>query len=59
MKTSSSNALFASTRSARSFGLLIAGGILFAVTVGGSSALYGAYTSAIAQMPLAAVHAAV
>lgn len=59
MNTSSSNALFATTRRARSLGLVIAGGILFAVTVGGSSALYGAYTGAVAQTPMAAVHAAV
>jgi hypothetical protein len=59
MKTSSSNALFASSRRAPFFGLLVAGSVLFAVTVGGSSALYGAYTSSIAQMPLAAVHVAV
>jgi hypothetical protein len=46
---SATNTLFASSRSARSLGLLVAAGILFIATVGGSSALYGAYTG-VAQM---------
>jgi hypothetical protein len=56
--TTSSNTLFASTRSARSLGLLLAGGVLFAVSIGGSSALVGAYTAAT-RAPIAAVHAVV
>jgi hypothetical protein len=51
----STNSLFASSRSARSLGLFLAAGILFVATIGGSSALYGAYTGSIAQ---AAVHTA-
>jgi hypothetical protein len=44
-----SNALFASSRSSRSLGLLAAACILFAVGVGGSGALVGAYIGATAQ----------
>ncbi len=44
-----SNALFASTRHSRSVGLLVAACVLFAVGVGGSGALLGAYTGANAQ----------
>jgi hypothetical protein len=51
----STNSLFASSRTARSLGLFVAAGILFVATIGGSSALYGAYTGSIAQ---AAVHTA-
>jgi hypothetical protein len=54
---SATNSLFASSRSARSLGLLVAAGILFIATVGGSSALYGAYTAA-AQTQAAAVRVA-
>jgi hypothetical protein len=46
------NTLFASSRRARSLGLAIVAGLLFIATVGGSSALYGAYTG-----PVARVHA--
>lgn len=49
-----SNALFASTRSNRSLGLLVAACILFAVGVGGSGALVGAYTGATALNTAAA-----
>ena len=55
----SSNTLFASTRRSRSLGLLVAASVLFAVTVGGSGALFEAYTSAVAQSPTALVQAAV
>ncbi len=44
-----SNALFASSRGSRSLGLFAAACILFAVGVGGSGALVGAYTGATAQ----------
>lgn len=46
--TTSSN-LFASSRRTRSLGLLVASSILFAVAVGGSGALQGAYTGAVAD----------
>ena len=46
---SATNSLFASSRSARSLGLIVAAGVLFLATIGGSSALYGAYTG-VAQM---------
>ncbi len=51
----SSSSLFASSRRARSLGLLVAGSILFAVTVGGSSALFGAYTGPVAIVQSAAL----
>jgi len=44
-----SNALFASSRSNRSLGLIVAACILFAVGLGGSGALVGAYTGATAH----------
>jgi len=43
------NTLFASSRSARSLGLAVAASILFLATIGGSSALYSAYTGPMAQ----------
>jgi hypothetical protein len=49
------NTLFASSRSARSLGLALAAGVLFLATVGGSSALYSAYTGPMAQAQAAAV----
>jgi hypothetical protein len=57
MNTSSN--LFASSRRGRPLGLLVAGSILFAVTVGGSGALFGAYTGPVAQAAVATVHSAV
>ena len=45
------NNLFASSRSARSVGLIVAAGVLFLATIGGSGALFGAYTGAVAQSP--------
>jgi hypothetical protein len=54
----STNALFASSRRARSLGLFVAAGILFLATIGGSSALYGAYTGAVAQNAVAAARVA-
>lgn len=57
--TTSSVALFASTRRAGSLGLLVAGGILFAVTFGGSSALFSAYTGAVADNARVAARPAV
>jgi len=42
------NALFASTRRARSLGLLVAGGIFFVIGIGGSGALWGAYSGPVA-----------
>ena len=48
--------LFASSRRA-SYGLLVAAGILFLATVGGSGALYNAYTGAVAENAILAVHA--
>jgi hypothetical protein len=50
---SATNSLFASSRRSRALGLLIAAGVLFIATVGGSSALYGAYTG-VAQTHAAA-----
>jgi hypothetical protein len=49
--------LFASSRRARSLGLFVAAGILFVATVGGSSALYNAYTGIIAQNAVLAANA--
>jgi hypothetical protein len=51
------NSLFASSRTSRSLGLFVAAGILFLATVGGSSALYSAYTG-VAQMQAAAARVA-
>lgn len=45
--------LFASSRRARSVGLIVAAGVLFLATIGGGSALFGAYTGAVAQRPAA------
>lgn len=53
---SATNSLFASSRTSRSLGLLVAAGILFLATVGGSSALYSAYT--VAQVQAAAARVA-
>jgi hypothetical protein len=41
--------LFASSRRSTALRLLVAGGILFAIGLGGSSALFSAYTGAGAQ----------
>jgi hypothetical protein len=54
---SATNSLFASSRTSRSLGLLVAAGILFIATVGGSGALYSAYTG-VAQMQTAAARVA-
>jgi hypothetical protein len=54
---SATNSLFASSRTSRSLGLLVAAGILFIATVGGSGALYSAYTG-VAQMQVAAARVA-
>jgi hypothetical protein len=48
-----SNTLFASSRRCKAWGLLVAGGMLFAIGIGGSGALLGAYTGANS---LSAVH---
>lgn len=53
----SSNTLFTSSRRSQSLGLLVAGGILFVIGIGGSGALFGAYTGLLAQG--SAVHARV
>jgi hypothetical protein len=53
---STSTNLFASSRRGRPLGLLLAGSILLAVTIGGSGALFGAYTGAVAQAPVATLH---
>jgi uncharacterized protein HemX len=51
-----SNVLFASSRRERSGGLLVAAAILFAVALGGSGALFGAYTGNVAQNTVAAAY---
>jgi len=53
-----SNTLFASSRRTKAFGLLVAGGMLFAIGVGGSGAMVAAYTGAIAGNSVARVHGA-
>jgi hypothetical protein len=53
-----SNTLFASTRRTKAFGLMVAGGMLFAIGVGGSGALFAAYTGASAGNSVARVHSA-
>jgi hypothetical protein len=47
------NTLFASSRRSKALGLLVAGGILFVIGIGGSTALVGAYTGAMTK---SAVH---
>jgi hypothetical protein len=54
----SSNALFVSTRRSHWFGLAVAAGILFVVGIGGTGALWGAYTGATAQASISTVHPA-
>jgi hypothetical protein len=56
--TSANNNLFVSSRHSRSLGLLVAGAVLFIVGVGGSSALFGAYTGAVAQATAAVARVA-
>jgi len=50
--------LFASSRRARSLGLALAAGILFLATVGGSGALYSAYTGPMARVQSVTVQTA-
>lgn len=45
--------LFASSRRSMPFGLVLAGAILFVVSVGGSGALASAYTTEVAQALIA------
>lgn len=47
------NTLFASVRRTKAYGLLVAGGMLFAIGVGGSGALVAAYTGATASNTVA------
>ncbi len=54
-----STPLFASSRHAKAFGLLVAGGILFVIGLGGAGALVGAYTGTIAQTAVTQAHPAV
>jgi hypothetical protein len=56
--STSTNTLFSSSRRAKAFGLLIAGGVLFLIGIGGSGALVVAYTGAVANTPVVAVHGA-
>jgi hypothetical protein len=51
----SSNALFTSSRRSQSLGLWVAGGILFVIGFGGSSAVLGAYTGALSQVAASGV----
>ena len=49
------NALFASTRRARSMGLVVAGSIFFLLGVGGSGALLGAFNGTLPQSTASAM----
>jgi hypothetical protein len=49
------NVLFASSRNSMAYGLAVAALVFLAVGIGGSAALAGAYTGAVATAPIARV----
>lgn len=56
--TTFSTALFASSRRERSGGLLVAAAILFAIALGGSGAMFSAYTGSTPQATVASARVA-